>query len=404
MGHSIFRIVDFLIGISSFFAFLAGALLIIFAKEYFKLANHLLGALFLTIAYCTITSTLLTTGYIVYVPFLYKIAFPFNYLIFPLAYIYVRVLISNQNKFRITDWLHGIPFIVTIIDYMPFYLMPIHEKRAIVEQFINDNSTNYLETHGIIPIQYHFIFRTIQGAFYCFLIVRNLYRRSHLEKSNMNPFPDQVKKVKTWINTFSFWIIFSYVSLYASVVLTEIDNHMVHLLTPIAITSLLTGIAILGLCFFIFLHPNVLYGIPDATSLLNRLKTLDLNAESNSDKNTHSELIDLNWESFNQTIVKDGLFKKPSITTKEFARAYGFSARDFSFIVRNFKQMGVPNFINELKIDYVIEQFQKGDFKQKTLEAIGREAGFGSKPSFYSSFKKIKGCTPKEYLRQNKLQ
>ncbi len=29
---------------------------------------------------------------------------------------------------------------------------------------------------------------------------------------------------------------------------------------------------------------------------------------------------------------------------------------------------------------------------------------FGSKPSFYSSFKKIKGCTPKEYLRQNKLQ
>jgi AraC-like DNA-binding protein len=45
------------------------------------------------------------------------------------------------------------------------------------------------------------------------------------------------------------------------------------------------------------------------------------------------------------------------------------------------------------------EQLANPDFIAKSsIEAIAEASGFGSRQSFYTAFRKAKGCTPKEYF------
>jgi AraC-like DNA-binding protein len=56
---------------------------------------------------------------------------------------------------------------------------------------------------------------------------------------------------------------------------------------------------------------------------------------------------------------------------------------------------------NDLKIAQVIKLIQEGSGEILTLDALAKQAGFGSRTSFFNSFKQKMGITPSEYL--NKL-
>jgi AraC-like DNA-binding protein len=57
------------------------------------------------------------------------------------------------------------------------------------------------------------------------------------------------------------------------------------------------------------------------------------------------------------------------------------------------------DFLNNYRIAYIEEQLEKPDFLAKSsIEAIAEASGFGSRQSFYTAFRKAKGCTPKEYF------
>ena len=57
------------------------------------------------------------------------------------------------------------------------------------------------------------------------------------------------------------------------------------------------------------------------------------------------------------------------------------------------------DFLNAFRINEVARNLETEQLY--TIDALGKEAGFTSSSSFYSAFKKVKGCTPKEY-RQNR--
>ncbi len=47
-----------------------------------------------------------------------------------------------------------------------------------------------------------------------------------------------------------------------------------------------------------------------------------------------------------------------------------------------------------------LKQVKNGTIETNTIEAIGANAGFGRRSSFFSVFKKQMGCTPLEYIKQ----
>ena len=58
------------------------------------------------------------------------------------------------------------------------------------------------------------------------------------------------------------------------------------------------------------------------------------------------------------------------------------------------------DFLNAYRVGLAIEKLKSGAFGHLTIEAIGREVGFGSKSAFYDAFKKQTGHSPSQFMKQ----
>ena len=53
---------------------------------------------------------------------------------------------------------------------------------------------------------------------------------------------------------------------------------------------------------------------------------------------------------------------------------------------------------NDFRVSYAIELLDEGLTNSLSIDGIGLKAGFSTRSNFYSSFKRITGLTPSEYL------
>ena len=59
--------------------------------------------------------------------------------------------------------------------------------------------------------------------------------------------------------------------------------------------------------------------------------------------------------------------------------------------------------INGIRIKYAISELQNGKNENMSIEGIAVESGFASRSAFYTSFKKITGQTPSQFLQKETL-
>jgi AraC-like DNA-binding protein len=317
--------------------------------------------------------------------------------------LYVRVTLRNQLNLKKSDLLHFLPFLISLIDYLPFYLLPIAEKKVIVANFLTHYSDSYLKNYGFIPSDYHFLARGVLGGIYCVLMFRLIRNRKEILPNNkLNYyFPKQINEVTNWLRTLTLGMVFIYMSYFISVVFIEIDGGFDKLITPIGITLLITSLTILSLAIQIFLHPNVLYGIPEI-AIEDEVSIEKTNKELNKIKSTESES-GFDWINFESKLKLEAPFTRAGITLNEMASLYNLSPRNLSFLVKNYTGFGFQDYLNKLRIDYVLLMLKENKHQEQTLESLGSEAGFGSKSAFFYSFKKNMGCTPKEYLQKESI-
>lgn len=110
---------------------------------------------------------------------------------------------------------------------------------------------------------------------------------------------------------------------------------------------------------------------PEAESLLNKLKSVMKEKE---------------------------LYKNPNVKLKHLSNELGVSTHHLSQLLNDNLGKSFSIYINSLRIEEAKKLLQKNN--QFTLEAIGLEAGFSSKSTFYATFKKLVGCTPAEFKKQ----
>ena len=92
------------------------------------------------------------------------------------------------------------------------------------------------------------------------------------------------------------------------------------------------------------------------------------------------------------------------IAIEELANELKIPSRDLSFLINFHKNERYQDYINRLRIQHVTDQLKNKTTDTMTIEAIGNEAGFGSRSTFFAVFKKHMGCTPKEYLKKSEEQ
>ena len=100
--------------------------------------------------------------------------------------------------------------------------------------------------------------------------------------------------------------------------------------------------------------------------------------------------------SLQKLMMDDQLFLQPKITLADVAEKLDSNTTYVSRLVNNAYNLGFPEFINTLRIDYA-EQYIL-NHREAKQEEIAAKCGFLSASSFNNTFKRITGMTPKVWL------
>lgn len=102
-----------------------------------------------------------------------------------------------------------------------------------------------------------------------------------------------------------------------------------------------------------------------------------------------------------QAIAAEQLFKIKSLSITQLAGSISMPAHLLSYVLNEHYKKRFTDFINGYRVNYVKQQLRQGrEWKQNKIEALGQEAGFASRSTFFAAFKKLEGVTPAAYAER----
>ena len=380
--------------IGSIFCALVTIYLLLYNENAIKtFANYLLASYFIFCISCLSVYVLILYGFIIDVPNLYKITAPINFLLPPIVYLYVRVMLFNKQKLNFLDFLHIIPFLLVFINYLPFYLLPISNKKDIIQELLKDINTSYKIQLGYLSEYIINIFRILQNLIY--LIFQWKLIITFNKQNKNNEVEKQINNVIKWLRIFTS---LSTISLFAFILLAFIALLFQEIYADGFIFYLPDYI--FASCFFIIstyllTHPSIFAGLPfikykqtPSTLILNQTDYIPYIEQDYSNEIT----IILDYFETKKPYLKKGL------NISQLAVEINIPTRLISFIINQHFEMRFNEFINKYRVSYIKQKINESYLDSYTLNSLASEAGFSNLTTFIAAFKKIENCTPSEYL------
>lgn len=384
---------DILVSGSVFTSFIASILLFTRGK-YQPYANRLLGIVIFTWGWYALLYLLVITGWLRYMPGIYRVGSPLYYLIPACSYLYARSILLEEARFRKYDWLHFLPAIINLVDLLPFYFSDSETKRVIVNSIVNNFNDSYQKGSGLIPAFWHFQFRWMLGVIYLvfqWLILYRVVIRGKLKG---------YKQVIDWLFIFTIFSSVIYVGLGTMSIIAWVNlgTRLNPLSSARSIPTLLQVMGFTCLSVYLFFKPEVLYGIPrlsEAPPVKEKLPETDREAPFNP------ELMNLYVEQLEIYISEEEPFKQHGFTVTELAQALKMPLHHLSYVLNHYYKQRFTDFINNYRVNYIKKQLESDGWRSYTLEALAKESGFSSRSTFSVAFKKFTGLSPSQYLQLN---
>lgn len=360
------------------------------AKSY---ADYVLSILLLVHCWSVILFLILYSEYILLFPHVFKTGLPLNFLISPFSYLYVRAVLFNEKKIQKRDVIHLIPFFIVLINYIPFYLLPVNEKVTVIQDSLNYWPTTFKYQAGFLPENFSILFRLILAIIYLVLQWNLIlsYKKVHKESS----IQIQISNVLKWLKLFTITstvIFFGIIGFMLTVFfLPSYYNDDLLMQIP----SLLVSVGFFVMAAYLLTHPEILSGLPF-------VKYKEVPSNVINDKSYMFPYINEDYKLEMERIVDFFKTEKPylnkDLNINQVSVALAIPSRELSFIINNHFGQRFNDFLNKYRIEYITKKINKEYLSNYTIEGIASEAGFASKSTFNLAFKKYHQCTPTEYF------
>ena len=345
----------------------------------------ILAVQFLTLAYLVVAAYYLMPEVIVVTPYFYRTSAPLFYLLPPLNFMFLWYLLHPRAKFK---WIHLIffmPFLLQLIENTPYYLSSKEVKIEEVKWMLAQGDYFAYNPRFLWFDPYYHVYAKL-GMYFVFYIAM-VYYYIQFRRDKQNEVLFQKGVFHFWIigillfrfcTIFYLWYLFIYTGSGKSSFITTdyllIAEFVFHL-------------------FYLAINPKLL----DVKILADNLRgpekeELVLSDEEEMRLKTLASKVD---EYFKTTEV----FLNSQLTAELLGSLTGQPHRLIGQAIKHIHGISFRDYLNNYRIAYIEEKLSDPAYLAKSsIETIAEASGFGSRQSFYTAFKKAKGCTPKEYF------
>lgn len=113
---------------------------------------------------------------------------------------------------------------------------------------------------------------------------------------------------------------------------------------------------------------------------------------------THKENLST-YSKIDDLVIRNKLHLNPNLSLKTLSNDLNLSEGYISQIINKNSNLNFNDYINSLRVNDAKAMLTNSEYYNYTVLAIGLEAGFNSKSSFYNAFKKFTGKTPIQYKK-----
>ena len=364
------------------------SLSILFGSNFLIRSNKLtvskiLGIHLIIVGYLIFASFFMRPENILIQPHLFRTIAPFHYALPPLNFLFFWYLFNPNERFNKYYFFLFTPFIFQILEYTPFYLSSRDNKINEIKRVISKD--NFFEFNydfmWVNPIYHNYLKFLIAVIFCLFTIV--YFVRFKKDKRYQNSFKNPL---------FNFLVIGQLIFrvgliLYSSFLFFFTELGKVNSPNFILLGEIFN-------CFYLAIHPYLL----DNETFS---KELNLQRVIIQDKSLISRDMRLNSviTEIDEYFKESQVFLKSRLTIKMVAKFTGYSHLFISESIKFKYGINFREYLNKHRISYFEKLLLDPEIISKfPIDILIKDSGFGARQSFYTAFKKEKGCSPKEYL------
>jgi len=316
------------------------------------------------------------------------------------------------------ELLHVVPAILDLLTRIPYLRVPWSRKLWMAQEMIRDPSRlhdfgGYFFPKPGVALTLRLLSMIGYTACCLWMVWRFRARRAggiHLAGHAARP----VIRFLTHLLTVCLVTELSFFTLQV-IFLTHRDLTMGYVISnPL---MFLTLMGILSIPVIIQLHPEVLYGLPRWREPLREPATVaapdalgeaqrsadtapegDPSPEPSDDPDGHARFREL-AQRIGQTMDGQRPFLDPDFSLDDLARRMDVPKHHLYYCFNHIIRKKFTQVRSEYRVRHACRLIEAGQTREKTLEAIGLEAGFSSRSSFIIAFREVTGHTPREYLR-----
>jgi AraC-like DNA-binding protein len=347
-------------------------------------ANRILAILLIILSLHLILVGFDNRDFFIAFPHLSRVSWIIGSLYWPLIFSFVQHITQTQpDKFWKSFWLF-LPFLVLLTIMMPYYIMSGEEKVALLSNFEEASKDDFGWINQVVSLL-HILF---QGYFLIYYLrIEKLWKDEYSE----------IESVRIqWLKHF----------LILTLAATTLAVFSFFARTwQIPVLSQLYSFHFIGIVFLFYwlsykaLTQPVLFGIVKDHQVINQLETTNSGATAKYKKSSlETEQLIAIFEKVKKVLSDQQLYRKNDLTLTQLSAAVDIPRHQLSQAINSCYAGNFFDLINDYRVEAFKHFASRSDKKHLSLLGIAQEAGFNSKASFYSVFKKKTGMTPAEYL------
>ena len=306
-----------------------------------------------------------------------------TFLIAPLALIYIKSIIKSLPVNRY--FLLFAPFLFFVINFIPYYSLPIEEKIHICSQ------ANYASTQ---PYFIWFSFpelRSIDNIYNPLIgIIIIVYLIQMLIRNNQK----LSKKTYSHLMQVGIILVVNLIAIRSIVYYKYISNSEVFSPEIIGVLPMILPLSILILPNFVY-DSSINSDLNFYFRLMSRLSSNGENKDSIKSELLLESTRIMNYLNDEKPYLSTGFSIHDIVSTLDIPQ------KNVTECFNKVIKIPFPRMRNQLRIDYAMEMFKNNAHLKNSISGIATDAGFNNRATFYIAFKEVAKMTPIEWINEN---